>query len=115
VEDDLDQYDNSNSNFISGTTGNISGTTNQVNVSATRQVIGGSLTLSLPQNIHTSATPAFGAVTVNNTIPVAIAPATDWFFSDQTIFEYGHDVGVVVYDGTPVGLYWSNGDYGNNR
>src|SRR5690606_17419029 len=40
-------------------------------------------------------------------------PTTVWYFTDKTIFEYGTDG--VVYDSTPVGLYWSNGDYGDNQ
>ena len=44
-----------------GVTG-LTGTTNQVNVSAST----GSVTLSLPQAIHTAATPTFGSVTAKN-------------------------------------------------
>ena len=44
-----------------GVTG-LTGTTNQVNVSAST----GSVTLSLPQAIHTAATPTFGSVTAQN-------------------------------------------------
>jgi hypothetical protein len=40
----------------------LAGTTNQVNVSAST----GSVTLSLPQAIHTAATPTFGSVTAKN-------------------------------------------------
>ena len=39
----------------------VSGTANQVSASATT----GAITLSLPQNIHTAATPTFGGLTVN--------------------------------------------------
>ena len=39
----------------------VAGTSNQVNVSAST----GAVTFSLPQNIHTSATPTFGGLTIN--------------------------------------------------
>jgi hypothetical protein len=47
------------------TTGNLNGTEHQVNVSdGTGAVIGSGVTLSLPQNIHTGASPTFAGLTV---------------------------------------------------
>lgn len=65
------------------TTGNyvatLTGTTNQVSVSAST----GNVTLSTPQNIHTGASPSFAGVTVTGTISSGIsvlnrASATAW-------------------------------------
>ena len=48
------------------TTGNLNGTTNQVNVSGgTGAIIGSGVTLSLPQNIDTGASPTFAGLTLN--------------------------------------------------
>ncbi len=48
------------------TFGNLNGTSNQVNVSGgTGAIIGSGVTLSLPQNIHTGASPTFAGLTVN--------------------------------------------------
>lgn len=48
------------------TIGNLSGTANQVNVSGgTGAVIGSGVTLSLPQSIHTGASPTFAGLTIN--------------------------------------------------
>ena len=45
----------------------ILGTTNQIDVlNGTDTVIGGNVTLSLPQDIHTGATPTFSALTITN-------------------------------------------------
>ncbi len=44
----------------------VSGTTNQVNVSGSPVSLGGTVTLSLPQNIHTGASPTFDSVTLTN-------------------------------------------------
>ncbi len=65
----------------------VAGTTNQVNVSAST----GAVTFSLPQSIHTAATPTFGGLTVNGNLIVtgATYSATgtvqgigsyDWFY-----------------------------------
>jgi hypothetical protein len=43
-------------------TGSISGTSNQVTVSANSNSVASNITLSLPQNIHTAATPTFGGL-----------------------------------------------------
>ncbi|MDX1974487.1 MAG: hypothetical protein SFT92_02300 [Rickettsiales bacterium] len=135
------------------TLGNLSGTTNQINASATRQVVGGSLTLSLPQDIHTGASPTFANATLSTSMLFSgagshyikhnsgsastdkiilrnsgntdqftfgmdglytLRTATSWWDNDATLFEYGNDTGVAI-DGTPIGLYWSNGDIGNNQ
>jgi uncharacterized protein YjbI with pentapeptide repeats len=49
------------------TTGNLTGTANQVNVSGgTGSIIGSGVTLSLPQNIHTGASPTFAGLTINS-------------------------------------------------
>ena len=53
--DDLLAYVGGETGWQNQATGAISGTANQVNVSATRKVLGGALTLSLPQDIHTGA------------------------------------------------------------
>jgi hypothetical protein len=53
----------------------ILGTSNQITVtSGTARVIGGNVTLSLPQNIHTAATPTFGGATLSGTgqIPLLV-------------------------------------------
>lgn len=55
---------------------NVLGTTNQVTVSGgTARVIGGDVTLSLPQNIHTAATPTFGGMTLTGFSGVCKASA----------------------------------------
>jgi len=60
-----------------GGKGNLSGTTNQVNVSGgTNAIIGSGVTLSLPQNIHTSATPTFQDVTATNQLKSTAAIGT---------------------------------------
>ncbi len=49
------------------TNGNLNGTTNQVNVSGgTGAVIGSGVTLSLPQNINTGASPIFAGLNIEN-------------------------------------------------
>ncbi len=48
----------------------IAGTSNQVTASAST----GAVTLSLPQNIHTSATPTFGGLTVGNGVATGRSP-----------------------------------------
>jgi hypothetical protein len=55
-----------------GVTG-LTGTANQVTVSAST----GSVTLSLPQNIHTAATPTFGALTLTNALSASAVTLTD--------------------------------------
>ena len=54
-------------NAVYDTTLTIAGTTNQVSVAGGTQNLEGNRTwtLSLPQNIHTSATPTFGSLTIN--------------------------------------------------
>jgi hypothetical protein len=57
----------------------IAGTTNQVTVSLTgaqNLTANRSWTLSLPQNIHTAATPTFGALTVNGNLGIRAATTT---------------------------------------
>jgi hypothetical protein len=57
----------------------IAGTTNQVTVSLTGAqdlTANRSWTLSLPQNIHTAATPTFGALTVNGNLGIRAATTT---------------------------------------
>ncbi len=50
------------------TVGNVVGTTNQVTVvNGTARAVGGNVTLSLPQDIHTGASPSFSALTVTGT------------------------------------------------
>lgn len=52
---------------LSMTNGNLNGTTNQVNVSGgTGAVIGSGVTLSLPQNINTGASPIFAGLNIEN-------------------------------------------------
>jgi hypothetical protein len=51
----------------------LTGTANQVTVSAST----GSVTLSLPQNIHTAATPTFGALTLTNALSASAVTLTD--------------------------------------
>jgi hypothetical protein len=52
--------------IISIPNGNLNGTSNQISVSGgTGAVIGSGVTLSLPQNIHTGASPTFAGLTVN--------------------------------------------------
>jgi hypothetical protein len=53
----------------------ITGTTNQVTV-ANGDGVSGNPTLSLPQNIHTAATPTFGAITINGTIGARASTST---------------------------------------
>ena len=50
----------------------LAGTANQVNVSAST----GAVTLSLPQSIHTGASPSFGGLTVTGIIGVGSSPST---------------------------------------
>ena len=49
----------------------VTGTTNQVNVSGSPVSLGGTVTLSLPQSIHTSATPQFAALGLGEAAPTA--------------------------------------------
>ena len=49
----------------------INGTTNQVSVSGSPVSLGGTITLSTPQNIHTSATPQFAALGLGEAAPTA--------------------------------------------
>jgi hypothetical protein len=58
------QVKNSGGSWASILRGTITGTTDQVTVT-NGDGLSGNPTLSLPQNIHTSATPTFGTVTVN--------------------------------------------------
>ena len=51
--------------------GNLTGTTNQISVSnGTGAIIGTEVNLSLPQNIHTGASPTFAGLTANGSIHV---------------------------------------------
>ncbi len=49
----------------------VTGTTNQVNVSGSPVSLGGTVTLSLPQSVHTSATPQFAALGLGEAAPTA--------------------------------------------
>lgn len=52
----------------------LSGTTNQITVTGSGRVLGATTTLSLPQNIHTEATPTFGGLNLDGDISTR-APA----------------------------------------
>jgi hypothetical protein len=68
---DLESVGLTNGQFLIGSTGttpqvgSITGTTNQVNVTAGP----GTITLSTPQNIHTAATPTFAGMTLSGLTP----------------------------------------------
>jgi len=73
---------------------NVLGTTNQVTVSnGTARVIGGNVTLSLPQNIHTAATPTFAGLTLSS-IAAGTADYDRFLVSDSGLIKYrtGADV-----------------------
>ncbi|NLC30725.1 MAG: hypothetical protein GX765_01580, partial [Candidatus Moranbacteria bacterium] len=75
--------------------GNIVGTANQVSVTGgTGAVIGGGVTLSLPQNIATTSTPTFAGLTLNGNLGIregGIAP------SFYTYFQGGDQAGNITY------------------
>src|SRR5690606_10434753 len=70
----------------------INGTSNQINVSGGTQSLSGSRTwtLSLPQNIHTSATPTFARITLNSAaVPVASPGTGDVVAGNaNTVFQF---------------------------
>ncbi|RXF54747.1 hypothetical protein EG867_16690, partial [Enterococcus faecalis] len=81
------------------TFGNITGTTNQVSVSGgTGAVIGTGVSLSLPQDINSTATPTFGGLTLNGNQTLngtlAIQDATDTYY---TTFQGGTQTGNITY------------------
>lgn len=93
----------------------LTGTANQISITNGDGTTGNPV-FSLPQSINITADVTFDSVTVNNaTTPFLIRPATEWYINDQNIFEYGNDQGSVFIDGTPIGLYWENGDTGDNQ
>ena len=49
----------------------LSGTTNQITITGDGMVLGEATTLSLPQNIHTLATPTFAGMTINGNLDVS--------------------------------------------
>lgn len=58
-------------NVADVTTGTLAGTTNQISLSATgvdRLIDSGTITLSLPQDIHTGASPTFASLTLNGAL-----------------------------------------------
>lgn len=53
------------------TLGNLTGTTNQVNVSGgSGAILGSNVTLSLPQSVHSDASPTFSGVTISHNINI---------------------------------------------
>jgi hypothetical protein len=69
----------------------VSGTTNQIIVTGAGKVLGSSITLSLPQNINTSATPQFArlglGVTADSSFSLALAmSAKIGYFADSAHF-----------------------------
>jgi len=92
----------------------ISGTANQITVSDSPKVLGSATTLSLPQNIHTTATPTFGRLTLTQamtagttaafTNPHLILASTDVIdntgfvgmtFATSTSANYGYSLGAL--------------------
>jgi uncharacterized protein affecting Mg2+/Co2+ transport len=102
----------------------ITGTTNQVTVS-NGDGVAGNPTLSLPQNIHTAATPTFGATTINGTlgirasstasvstqIPVFIADPTSTTRTivTRTPAQLRSDIGAGTGNGTVTSIATNNG------
>ena len=64
----------------------VSGTTNQITVTNAAN----SLTLSLPQNIHTAATPTFGGLTLSNLTPGSIAPKVSLCFFAVSSLDFAY-------------------------
>lgn len=62
----------------------ITGTTNQVNV-ANGNGVSGNPTLSLPQDVHTAATPTFGQLTLSSTSPIITLTDTSASEDDFTL------------------------------
>lgn len=73
----------------------IVGTANQVSVAGgVGRVIGGNVTLTLPQNIHTGATPTFAGITLNGTVSILEGGGAPSFY---TIFQGGDQAANVTY------------------
>lgn len=80
------------------------GTTNQVNVlGGTARVIGGNVTLSLPQNIHTAATPTFANLTLSNRTATQLA-----FYTTGGAFSGSSD---AIYEAGPRRINLTNGQF----
>ena len=68
---------------------NVLGTTNQVTVTnGTARVIGGDITLSLPQNIHTAATPQFAGLTLTGRQANILDAAANGLYLIENIKHY---------------------------
>jgi hypothetical protein len=88
---------------------NVLGTANQVSVSGgTARVIGGNVTLSLPQDIATSSSPTFAMVTISNA-PSAGTDATNKTYVDSVAqgLSIKHSVRVATVAALPAYTYTS--------
>jgi hypothetical protein len=107
---------NSNGHTHAIENGLLSGTTNQITVSDSAYVLKQAVTLSLPQNIHTGATPTFagGAFTGDITVTDAAGAGTGAWNNGTIIQTWVGDSDSIVLRNINVGDYWfGNSEQGN--
>ncbi len=90
------------------TTGTISGTSNQVNVTGTGKSVVGDLTLSTPQDIATNSTPEFAGLKIGVTNAPFDVSLKDNFELGNTGFSGNN---TSIFSGTGMKMYGADGEY----
>ena len=111
---------NTSANSIVGTTGSVTPTSGSITLSSTNGVTtsgsGNTITINTPQDVRTSASPTFNALTLTNALAIAQGGtgASSAGSALTALMPTGTTAGYVLTTGGPGSFYWAAGGGGGS-